>query len=153
MLIYTVQIDNKQCSSPQSVGTLTWLDIKEASLGWLHKTLVRSGSDYFPRVQNSLQLTQAGLCEAREMLGLGTQEQRPWGLKHQATDNDVLYQSLFSKPIRGLGAWEKWLYHPCPSGAFSHPNLQTQTCKALRDAANITDKTESVVQSRNFTYL
>lgn len=37
------------------------------------------------------------------MLGLGTQALKPWGLKHQAADNDVLYQSLFSKPITEVG--------------------------------------------------
>lgn len=73
------------------------------------------------------------------MLGLGTQELRPWGPKHQATDNDVLYLSLSSKSIRALGGEEKWLYHSCPSGySFFLPNPQTQTDRALRDAAKIT---------------
>lgn len=41
------------------------------------QTLVSSSSGQFPGAKNSLQLTQAGLREAREMLGLGTQELRP----------------------------------------------------------------------------
>lgn len=87
--------------------TLTHLDMKEVSLGWLHKLWCAPAAASSPGAQNRSRLTQAGLREAREMLGLCTQELRPWGLKHQATDNDVLYQSLFSKPIRALGASEK----------------------------------------------
>lgn len=37
-----------------------------------------------PGVHSGSQLTHAGSCEAREMLGLGTQAPKPWGLKHQA---------------------------------------------------------------------
>lgn len=74
--------------------------------GMTSQTLVSSSSGKLPGARNRSCLTQAGLREAREMLGLGTQKLRPRGLKHQATDNDVLYPSLFSKPIRvleGLG--------------------------------------------------
>lgn len=54
--------------------------------------------------KSSSQLTHVGEREARKILALGTQALKPWGLKHQAADNDVLHQSLFSKPITEVGA-------------------------------------------------
>lgn len=104
------------------------------------ETLVSSNSGCLP---GGAQLTHAGSREAREMLGLGTQALKPWGLKHQAADNDVLYQSLFSKPITEVGAQEKWLYHPCLSGRspfLVSQSPRTQTDNALRTTANVMHK-------------
>lgn len=104
------------------------------------ETLVSSNSGCLP---GGAQLTHAGSREAREMLGLGTQALKPWGLKHQAADNDVLYQSLFSKPITEVGAQEKWLYHPCLSGRspfLVSQSPRTQTGNAPRTAANVMHK-------------
>lgn len=94
-----------------------------------------------PGVHSAPQLTHAGSCEAREMLGLGTQALKPWGLKHQATDNDVLHQSLFSKPITGkmtissLSVWTQPFF-------FCQPKPQTQAGDALRSGANVTRKSK-----------
>ena len=71
------------------------------------QTLLSSSSGHLPGARNTSCLTQVELQEAREILGLGTQEMKPRGLQHQGADNDVLYRSLFSKPIRELGAQEK----------------------------------------------
>lgn len=89
---------------------------KEVSQERLQKLWWAPTAATSPGVHSGSQLTHAGSCEARETLGLGTQALKPWGLKHQATDNDVLHQSLFSKPITEVGAQETWLYHPCLSG-------------------------------------
>ncbi|CAB1420499.1 unnamed protein product [Pleuronectes platessa] len=45
--------------------------------GMTSQTLVSSSSGYLPGAHNRSRRTQAGLREAREMLGLGTQELRP----------------------------------------------------------------------------
>lgn len=93
------------------------------------------------------QLTHSGSHEAREMPGLGTQALKPWGLKRQAADNDVLYHSLFSKPITEVGAQEKWLYHPCLSGSspcLVSQSLRTQTGDAPRTAAIVMQKSNAV---------
>lgn len=75
--------------------------------GMTSETLVGFGSCFHPVAHNVSHLTLAEMREATEMLGLGTQELRPQGLQHQAADNDVLYLSRSSKPIRVLGACKK----------------------------------------------
>lgn len=80
---------------------------ESTEFGGTSQTLVSSSSGSLPRAQNRSCLTQAGLSEAREMLGLGTQDPSPGGLQHQAADNDVPSLSLFSKLIIALGAYEK----------------------------------------------
>lgn len=84
------------------------------------------------------------------MPGLGTQALKPWGLKHQAADNDVLYQSLFSKPITEVGAQKRWLYHPCLSGRspfLVSQSPRTETGNASRTAANVTQKSNAVEET------
>lgn len=105
------------------------------------QTLESSSSGLFPRAQNSSQLTQAGLCEAREMLGLGTQKLRPWGLKHQ---QQTMVSSI---SLPSQSRLEYWGPRRCDyiipvrlETAFSQPNPQTQTGKAMTDAANITQR-------------
>lgn len=145
MLTFVASIDNSlEKGSPLQMAILgsRWdADTsrhERSESGMTSQTLVSSSSGELPGAQNRSRLTQAGLREASEMLGLGTQELRPSGLKHQATDNDVLYQSLFSKPIRVLGAGgEVTISSLSIWRQLFLSQTSRQTGRALRDAAKI----------------
>lgn len=79
---------------------------KKKKSGKTLETLVSYNSGCLPGAAQAVHSSHAGSRKAREMLGLGTQALKPWGLKHQATDNDVLYQSFSSKPITKVGSQE-----------------------------------------------
>lgn len=121
--------------------TLTHLDMKEVSLGWLHKlwwapAVASSLGHKTDRASHRLDCVRPERCLALV--------HRSWGLEGWNTKQQTMMSSISLSSQSRLEYWgprrSDYIIPVRLETAFSQPNLQTQTGRALRDAAKITQR-------------